>query len=74
MGKCDIPVSYTHLLPSKGGALKSAVKYAVLGGVLGGFLAVFFICVAFLMSDKLGSDKELRRRYGLMVLGLFRCV
>ena len=23
------------------------------------------------MSDKLGSDKELRRRYGLMVLGLF---
>lgn len=27
--------------------------------------------MAFLMSDKLGSDKELRRRYGLMVLGLF---
>ena len=23
------------------------------------------------MSDKLGSDKELRRRYGLMILGLF---
>lgn len=58
-------------LPSKGSAVKSAVKYAVLGGVLGGFLSVFFICVAFLMSDKLGSDKELRRRYRLMVLGLF---
>lgn len=58
-------------LPRKGGAVKSAVKYAVLGGVLGGFLSVFFICVAFLMSDKLGSDKELRRRYGLMILGLF---
>lgn len=58
-------------LPSKGGVVKSAVKYTVLGGVLGGFLSVFFICVAFLMSDKLGSDKELRRRYGLMVLGMF---
>lgn len=56
-----------NTLPSTGSALKSAVKY----GVLGAFLAVFFICVSFLMSDKLANDRELRRRYGLMVLGVF---
>lgn len=60
-----------NTLPSTGSALKSAVKYGVLGGVLGAFLAVFFICVSFLMSDKLANDRELRRRYGLMVLGVF---
>ena len=52
--------------------LKSAVKYAVLGGVLGAFIAVFFLCVAFLMSDKLVNEKALKRRYGIMVLGVFR--
>lgn len=59
-----------NIMPSRSGAFKSAVKYAVLGGVLGGFLAVFFICVGFLMSDKLANDREIRRRYGLMVLGV----
>lgn len=59
-------------LLSKGSVLKSAVKYAVLGGVLGAFIAVFFLCVAFLMSDKLVNEKELKRRYGIMVLGVFR--
>ena len=60
-----------NTLPSTGSTLKSSVKYGVLGGVLGVFLAVFFICVAFLMSDKLVNERELRRRYGLMVLGVF---
>lgn len=59
-------------LLSKRSVLKSAIKYAVLGGVLGAFMVVFFICVAFLMSDKLVSEKELKRRYGVMVLGVFR--
>lgn len=59
-------------LLSKTSVLKGAIKYAILGGVLGAFMAVFFICVAFLMSDKLVNDKELRRRYGLMVLGTFK--
>ena len=58
-------------LLSKSSVLKSAVKYAVLGGVLGAFMVVFFLCVAFLMSDKLVSEKELKRRYGIMVLGVF---
>lgn len=48
---------------------RSAIKYGVLGGVLGGFMMVFFICVIFLMSDKLYSPKELRNRYRLKILG-----
>lgn len=59
-------------LLSKRSVLKSAIKYAVLGGVLGAFMVVFFLCVAFLMSDKLVNEKELKRRYGIMVLGVFR--
>lgn len=51
--------------------LKSGIKYGVLGGVLGAFMAVFIICVVFLMSDKLSSDKELKNRFGLKVLGVF---
>lgn len=50
-------------------ALKSGIQYAVLGGVLGGFMVVFFVCVSFLMSDKLYSAKDLRNRYRLKVLG-----
>ncbi|MCI9161829.1 MAG: hypothetical protein HFG59_00980 [Lachnospiraceae bacterium] len=51
-------------------ALKSAVKYGVLGGVLGGFMIVFFVCVCFLMSDKLYSPAELRNRYATKLLGV----
>lgn len=51
--------------------IKSGVKYGVLGGVLGGFMMVFFICVIFVMSDKMYSSKELRRRLGIKVLGSF---
>lgn len=54
---------------SKRAALKSAIKYGILGGILGGFLIVFGICVAFVMSDKLYSAKELRYRYKVKVLG-----
>lgn len=61
-----------NTLLSKGSILKRSIKYAVLGGVLGAFMAVFFVCVAFLMSDKMVSEKELKRRYALMVLGVFR--
>ena len=50
-------------------AVTSGVKYAVLGGVLGAFVVVFFICVAFLMSSKVYSAKELRSRFQLKVLG-----
>ncbi len=50
-------------------ALKSGIKYAVLGGVLGAFMVVFFVCVIFLMSDKLYAAKDLRNRYQLKILG-----
>lgn len=52
-------------------SLKSGIKYGVLGGVLGAFLSIFCICVAFLMSDKLSSEKELKNRFGLKILGVF---
>ena len=61
-----------NTLLSKRSILKSSIKYAFLGGVLGVFMVVFFICVVFLMSDKLVNEKELKRRYGIMVLGVFR--
>ena len=51
--------------------IKNGIKYGVLGGVLGGFMMVFFICVIFVMSDKMYSSKELRRRSGIKVLGIF---
>lgn len=56
---------------SKTTLLKSGIKYGILGGVLGAFMAVFLICVVFLMSDKLSSEKELKNRFGLKVLGVF---
>ena len=61
-----------NTLLSRRSILKSSIKYAFLGGVLGAFMVVFFICVVFLMSDKLVNEKELKRRYGIMVLGVFR--
>lgn len=54
---------------SANAAISSGVKYAVLGGVLGAFMVIFFVCVAFLMSDKLYSEKELRNRYRMKILG-----
>ncbi len=50
-------------------AIKGGIKYAVLGGVLGAFMVVFFVCVVFLMSDKLYSAKELKNRYRVKILG-----
>lgn len=52
-------------------SVKTGIKYVVLGGVLGAFIAVFCICVAFLMTDKVSAAKELKRRYRLKVLAEF---
>lgn len=62
----------SNTLLSRKSLLISAIKYAILGGVLGAFMMIFFICVAFMMSDKLINDKELKRRYGIMILGVFK--
>lgn len=55
---------------SASAAVRSGVKYAVLGGVLGAFMVIFYCCVVFLMSDKLYSEKELRNRFKLKILGV----
>lgn len=56
---------------SDASSLKSGIKYGVLGGGLGAFLSIFCICVVFLMSDRLNSEKELKNRFGLRILGVF---
>lgn len=56
---------------SSSGILKSGIKYGVLGGVLGAFVSVFLICVMFLMSSKLYSSEELKKRFGLKIFGVF---
>lgn len=56
---------------SKSAILKGGVKYGILGFVLGGFLSVFFICIAYLMSDKTVCLRDITRRYGLKGLGEF---
>ena len=59
------------LVLSKTAAVKSGIKYGVLGGVLGAFITIFCICVAFLMTDKVKSAKDLKQRYGIKVLAMF---
>ena len=60
--------------PKKSGSpmvssVKNGIKYGVLGGVLGAFMVVFFVCVAFLMSDKLYSAKQLKSYCNVKILG-----
>lgn len=51
--------------------VKNGVKFGAIGFILGGFLMVFFICVAYLMSDKLMKLKDATRRFGVKGLGEF---
>lgn len=51
--------------------IKGSIKYGALGGILGVFLSVFYSCIVFLLSDKINSEKELKNRYGLKILGVF---
>ena len=53
----------------KSAVVKAGVKYAVLGGVLGVFVVAFCISAVFVMSDKVYAAKDIRRRYGLDLLG-----
>lgn len=51
------------------GVVAIGIKYGLIGGVLGAFAVVFCICVAFVMSDKVYSPKELKYRFKLKLLG-----
>ena len=57
------------IVDSTSAAAKSGIKYGILGAVLGAFMAIFFVCVAFLMTDGIYAAKDLRNRYKLRVLG-----
>lgn len=56
---------------SKRSMLKQGVKYGVLGGFLGAFLVAFGVCISFVMSGKLNTDDDLKRRFRLKFLGAF---
>ena len=50
-------------------AVKNGVKYAAMGAAVGLLLAVMICCVAFLLSDRVYSGRELKVRFGVTVLG-----
>lgn len=49
--------------------LTNGGKYALLGALLGAFMVIFFVCVIFVMSDKLYSSKDLSLRFRVKLLG-----
>jgi hypothetical protein len=51
--------------------VKAGIKYGILGWLAGAFLVAFGVCVAFVMNGKLSSDKDLKERFGLKLLGGF---
>lgn len=54
-----------------GNSEKAMLKYAVLGFLGGGFAAVFFVCVMYVLNDRVVSDKEIINRFRLKSLGVF---
>lgn len=50
-------------------AVKSGIKFFILGGLVGGFMAVFFVCAVFIVGDTVYSAKELKKRFGVTILG-----
>ena len=54
--------------------VKTGVKYGMTGGLLGAIVVIFFICAAFIMSDKLFSYRELKSRFSVRILGLLPIV
>lgn len=53
------------------GIIKTGIKYGILGGILGAFLSAFVSSVLFLMSNTLYSEKDLKNKFGLRILGTF---
>lgn len=56
---------------SKRSMLKEGIKYGAFGGFLGAFLVAFSVCIAFVVSDKLNADGDLKSRFHLKFLGSF---
>ena len=46
--------------------INSSVKYAVIGFFAGGFIAAFFVCLQYVLMDRVASDKEIKSRFGLV--------
>lgn len=49
--------------------VKTGVKYAILGGAMGVLAVAFCISALLVMSDKIYAAKDIRKRYGLDLLG-----
>ncbi len=56
-------------VPAVGALVKTGVKYGILGGFMGIFGVMFFICIHFVMSDKVSSARELKYRFQFRILG-----
>lgn len=56
---------------SKTSIVIEGAKFGVLGGVVGAFLMTAIGCMFFLFCGKLGTDNDLKNRYGLKLLGAF---
>jgi hypothetical protein len=56
---------------SSKGLIKSGIKYGVLGGIAGGFLSCFLACVSFCLSNRVYNYGELKKRFGIKILGNF---
>lgn len=68
----NIPVpAFAHITST--GVVKDAVKTAILGAVAGVFAAAFAIVIAHILSQRVYSDRTLRNRTGLKVLGCINC-
>ncbi|WP_333646081.1 hypothetical protein [Lacrimispora sp.] len=56
---------------SRSSILKEGVKYGILGGGVGAFLIAFGAFLIFLMDGKLKIDSDLKKRFGIKILGSF---
>ena len=54
------------------GAIKQAVKFAIIGAVGGGLLIALWVCVLFLLGDRMPDEKTLNERYGIRIIGTCR--
>lgn len=59
------------VIPTKSVAsIRSVIKYAIIGFFIGAILIISIIIFSFMMSDKILSTKDFRKRYCIRILGM----
>lgn len=54
--------------------IKKTIKTFILGVIISFFIAIIYIIIYFITSDKIQETYELKRRYGINVIGELPCV